>query len=128
MQTIGSAKRKFERKIAKNFKKNPRQFYSHLNKKMKSRVQVGPLKSAEGVTVADSAGMCEVLNKQFTSVFTEEDCRNIPPPIQMCHGERISSISIDPVNVAAKINKLKMNSAPGPDKFDPRVPVELQTG
>ena len=126
-KTIRAAKRKFERKIAKNFKKNPRQFYSHLNKKMKSRVQVGPLKTAEGVTVADSAGMCEVLNKQFTSVFTEEDCRNIPPPIQMCHGDRLLTINVETDDVKAKINRIKLNSAPGPDKFGPRVLAELQT-
>ena len=83
---IRSAKKKFERKIARD-KNNQRQFYSHMNKCMKSRVQVGPLRTADGVMVADSAGMCDVLNKQFTSVFTNEDCSHIPPPIQLHQGD-----------------------------------------
>ena len=125
-KTIRSAKKKFERKIAKNFKKNPRQFYSHLNKNMKSRVQVGPLKTSTGETVADSPGMCEVLNNQFTSVFTEEDGRNIPPPIQMCHGDRLTTINVAAENVKTKIDRVKTNSAPGPDKLGPRVLKELK--
>ena len=79
---IRAAKRKFERKLAKNFKKNPRQFYAHLNSHTKSRVQVGPLQDKDGAQVSDSQGMCNILNK-LSSVFTYEDIMNIPVLKQM---------------------------------------------
>ena len=44
----------------------------------------------------------------------------------MSYGDTISSITVEPGDVKTKINKLKMNSAPGPDKFGPRVLVGLQ--
>ena len=61
---IRTAKRKFERKLAKNIKKNPRQFYSHLNSKTKLRAQVGPLQNEEGEQISDSQGMCNILNSR----------------------------------------------------------------
>ena len=69
--------------------------------------------------VADSAGMCDVLNKQFTSVFTNEDCSHIPPPIQLHHGDPLSIITVEAPDVEKKITNLKENSAPGPLKFTP---------
>ena len=124
-KVIRAAKKKFERQIARD-KNNHRQFYSHLNKCMKSRVQVGPLRTADGEMVADSAGMCDVLNKQFTSVFTNEDCSHIPPPIQLHHGDPLSIITVEAADVAKKITNLKENSAPGPLKFTPRILKELR--
>ena len=45
---------------------------------MKSCVQVGPLRTADGEMIADSAGIFVVLNKQFTPVFIKEDCAIFP--------------------------------------------------
>ena len=47
-KTIRAAKRSLERKLAKNAKKNPRAFYSHLNKQTKHRSAVGPLQDSSG--------------------------------------------------------------------------------
>ena len=125
-KTIRSAKKRLERKLAKNFKKNPRQFYSHLNKHTKSRAQVGPLKNEKDEQVSDSEGMCNLLNSFFTSVFTKEDTINIPLPAGVCNGEPMSSITVDREAVKKKICKLKPNSAPGPDKFCSHVLLEIE--
>ena len=90
---IRSAKRKFERRIAKNMKKNPRQFYAHLNSKTKSRTNVGPLQTDGGARISDSQGMSNILNTFFTSVFTKEDVTHIPVPKQMCNAE-VSSLTV----------------------------------
>ena len=128
VKTIRIAKRNLERKLARNFKKNPRPFYSHLNKYTKSRAHVGPLKNEKDELISDNDGMCNVLNSFFSSVFTKEDTHNIPVPEQICHGNSVSSLTINETMVKKKIAnlKLKLNSAPGPDKFHPRVLFELQ--
>ena len=47
------AKRKLERRLAKNRKKNSKGFFSYIKKKTKNRGSVGPLKE-EGETVSES--------------------------------------------------------------------------
>ena len=126
-KSIRSAKRKLERKLAKNLKKNPRAFYSHLNKSIKSRSQVGPLKTEKGELVSDNEGMCNTLNSFFASMFTIEDMSVIPTPEMIYQGEEsASTFIIDKGMVIKKIDKLKINSAPGPDMFSPRLLHELQ--
>ena len=73
---------------------------------------MGPLRTSDGELVADSADMCDVLNMQFTSVFTSEDCSHIPPPEQLHHGDRLSIITAEAVDVAKNITNLEENSAP----------------
>ena len=77
-KVIRNAKKRFERKLAKNFKSNPRQFYSHLNSKTKSRTAVGPLNDQDDELISDSQGMCNILNGFFASVFTVEDTLDLP--------------------------------------------------
>ena len=124
-KTICAAKRNFERKLAKNFKKNPRQFYSHLNSHTKSRAQVGPLQNADDIQVSDSQGMCNILNGQFSSVFTNEDTTSIPVPQQMCTAE-VESLLITEDMFKERLSKVKKNGAPGPDNVTKQVLSELQ--
>lgn len=125
-KVIRSAKKKFERKLAKNYKKNPRQFYSHLNAHTKSRSQVGPLKSEENIQVSDSQGMCNILNSFFSSVFTDEDTTNIPVPQKMCEANISPTFVVTEEMFKKKLSKIKKNGAPGPDKVTGRVLIELE--
>ena len=122
---IRAAKRKFERKLAKNFKNNPRQFYSHLNNNIKSRSQVGPLHNHQGIQVSDSQGMCNILNSFFTSVFTKEDTENIPTPQNMSD-VNIGSLRVNEDTFKLQLSKVKQNGAPGPDKITSKVLTELK--
>ena len=124
-KTIRAAKKEFERKLAKNFKNNPRQFYSHLNNNTKSRAQVGPLKNESGEQISDSQGMCNVLNSFFTSVFTEEDTANIPTLERMGETD-VGSLIVSEEMFKARLSKIKQNGAPGPDKITPRILTELK--
>ena len=124
-KVIRAAKKKFERKLAKNFKKNPRQFYSHLNNHTKSRAQVGPLQNADKTQVSDSQGMCNILNAQFSSVFTDEDTTSIPSPQQMCNAE-VETLSITEDMFKERLSKVKKNGAPGPDNVTQLVLAELE--
>ena len=123
---IRSAKRKLEQKLAKNFKKNPRPFYSHLNKNLKSRSQIGPLKNDNDELVSDNEGMANIFNMFFASVFTEENTHKLPSPPTVCNGQLLSAITIDTDDIIKKVEKLKDGSAPGPDKFGPRILKNLK--
>ena len=84
VRVVRAAKKKLGRKLTNNIKKNPRQFYSHLNSHTKSRSQIGPLLSDQRHQVSDSKRMCDILNSFFSSVFKDEDTANNPVPRQMC--------------------------------------------
>ena len=111
-KAVQAAKRKFERALAEN--KDKRQFNSYVKSKSKCRANVGPLK-VDGKLVSESKEMAEALNKFFTSVFTKSDgeesrpqsggeCRNI-----------LSDFRFVATKVKKKLDKLKPESAPGPD-------------
>ena len=72
---IRQAKKKFKTCIARNGNKRP--FNSDIKSKTKSRVSVGLLKHGTDL-ITDNEHMAEILNNQFSSVFTNEDLTNIP--------------------------------------------------
>ena len=72
--------------------------------------------------------MAELLNDFFCSVFTREDCSNIPQAEQLFTGEvPLETVEITEEKVRKKLEKLKPSSAPGPDKLWPRVLHKLST-
>lgn len=74
---VRKAKKKFERNLAKDARRNPKAFYSYLKSKTSNRQSVGPLKENNEV-VTDDKRQAEILNLFFTSVFTKEDLENVP--------------------------------------------------
>jgi len=50
------AKRKYERALINDFKKNPKAFYSYVRSKWKTKDVVGPLKDDKNVLVMDDYG------------------------------------------------------------------------
>ena len=66
--------------------------------------------------------MAEQLNLFFCSVFTQEDCSNLPNAENLFTGEEpLVNVEITETNVKDKLAKLRPDSAPGPDKLWPRV-------
>ena len=78
------AKKKFEKNLAKDARKNPKAFYSYLKSETANRQSVGPLKVNDAI-VTDDEKQAEILNQFFTSVFTQEDLDNLrfPDPVYM---------------------------------------------
>ena len=82
---VRKAKQNFEKKLAKDVKKNPKAFYSYLKSRTSNRVTVGPLKDGVEI-VTDNNKMAEMLNGFFSSVFTQEDVSDIPTPTPVYTG------------------------------------------
>ena len=76
-KAVEKAKKDFEKKLAKNAKKNSKMFWSYMKQKTSNRVTVGPLVRDREI-ITDDKQMCEVLNQQYCSVFTREDMANMP--------------------------------------------------
>ena len=71
--------------------------------------------------------MAEQLNHFFCSVFTQEECSNIPESENLFTGDvPLETVEITGGKVKAKLQKLKPDSVPGPDKLWPRVLVGCQ--
>ena len=115
------AKRKLERNLAKNIKRNPKSFYRYMNSCTKSRSRVGPLKDENGVIQTDDEAMVGILNTAYSSVFTVEDTSHFPSVEQLYVGDDpLSNLTVTHENVFKKINKLDPNKTPGADRFHPR--------
>ena len=124
-----NAKRNFERKLARDARKsNTKPFYSYMKQRTSNRVSVGPLKDNNGNLVNDDFQMAEMLNEFFCSVFTREDCTSIPDAEQLFQlGDPLEIIQFSEDKVKKKLEQLRPNSAPGPDKLWPRVLCSLSS-
>ena len=89
-------------------------------------MSVGPLKDSSGNLITDDLMMAEQLNIFFCSVFTNEDCNNLPEAENLIAGkDALEDCDITEEKVKAKLHRLKPNSAPGPDKLWPCVLQKL---
>ena len=102
-----------------------KRFWSYTNSQRKDSSSVAPLKS-EGVLVSDAQGKAEILNKQYTSVFTNEDKCNVPQK-EDANIPTLPEIRVDPPGVEKLLKNLKPDKASGPDQISPRVLRELAT-
>ena len=72
----------------------------------------------------DSNKTAQILNQQFTSVFTKEDKRNISTPEILFRKKidsQLTSYEIKDENIANCIDKLKIQTTPDPDQISHRV-------
>ena len=66
--------------------------------------------------------MAGLLNTFFSSVFTVEDLDSMPTPEKLYHGDSpLLDVDITPEKVKKKIDAMRSNAAPGPDKLCPRL-------
>ena len=120
-----NAKRNYEKKLAKDFKTNPRAFYKYVNCKKSTRECIGPLK-IDNVSIDSNKGMADALNSYFSSVFTVEDVENVPEIDRLRDDMNdLTSIVFHVAVIKKKMLNLKRFSAPGPDNFSPNLLINL---
>src|SRR6266516_6511134 len=76
-----NAKIRFEQNLADNIKQDSKSFYSYVRSKQRSRIRVGPLKDNAGNIVSEARAIADLLNNDFSSVFTVENRTSIPNAI-----------------------------------------------
>ena len=121
---IKQSKRDYEKRIADTCKEDPKSFFAYVRSKKKTKDTIGPLLGTENKLEVDSCKMAEILNNQFTSVFTKENLRDIPTPHKIFNRSedcQLTSYNITEDDIGKCIDKLKIQKTPGPDKISPRV-------
>ena len=124
---LRKAKRNYEKEIALKSKSNPKCFWEYTRSKMKTKCGIAPLLSdpenKDSLTFDDQE-KANVLQDQFSSVFTQESCTDIPvlPPRTF---STISNILITEEMVLLLLKALNVNKSVGPDGMHPKLLKEL---
>lgn len=92
---------------------NHKVFWQYIKSRKKENFGVAPLKK-DGITFSGSKQKADILNDQFTSVFTKDDDSN-PPQLPKRHIADMSPITVTE-NGVLKLLGIKPNKATGPDK------------
>ena len=120
-------KRRFEREIALKAKSNPKAFWMHTRRYMKTKTGIAPLlsdpKDADSMKFSDTE-KAEILLKQFSSVFTQERNGEIPR-IPTRTQTNISDLEITIQMVLEELKGLNQYKSCGPDELHPRLLIEL---
>ena len=124
---IKSSKRKMESEIINKIKNNPKEFYSYINNKKISKSSIGPILDSERNEVtSDDFAQAEILNNYFSSVFTIEDCSDIPTPMPMVDPNmQFNNITVTECDILEQLRTIKSSSSPGPDAIHPRILKEI---
>ena len=114
---VKDAKRKYERRLAKEGKRSKKRFYSYLKKNLSNRVGIGPLKNGETMAT-NNKDMANILNECYAKVFTKEtDAPDTHPEVWLAEEDHLSNIQFEEAAVKEKLQAIKTSSAPGPDKI-----------
>ena len=126
-QLMRKATRKFERSIALSAKENPKSFWAHIRRRMKTKSGIAPLLEDDDNKTSlkfNDDEKAEILQKQFTSVFTKEPPGNVPSLGKLTDAS-IPNLIITEEMVLDEILLLKISKSPGPDDIHPIMLVKL---
>ena len=99
-------------------KTNPKYFYSYAKSLSKIKSSISMLFSTDGTIINDPSKMADILQDQFTSVFSNPNDPNVKPPdfesppIEATNG---LEFYISDEHIIAAINNISSNAASGPD-------------
>ena len=109
---------------------NPKQInkwaYGYIRSLKNDRVGIPSLTTAGGRRAETAEDKAEVLQSQFTSIFTKEDT-SIPLPTDYKQLPTMPNIIIQPNGVKQLLDSLDCNKATGPDLIPTRVLKECST-
>ena len=111
----------FKLDLARNIKCNPTAFWKYSGTKLKAKSKLGDLLNSNGELTCDDNEKANILNSTFTSVFTRENTKYIPPLDNVFSGAPLQDLSISQQMVENKLSKLKTNKSSGPGGFHSRV-------
>ena len=125
-KSIRNAKKCYEKKVAKEGKAHPKQFYAYLKRERGNRVRVGPLKTMLGELVTEPKAQADLLNQCYASVFTVPDHAVLQERVCLVGEEdKLVDVEYSSEKVLKAIEELRKEAAGGPDEIPPRVLKEI---
>ena len=106
-----------ELKAIESIKSNPAFFYKYAKKYAKAKSRIGPLKHPMGSVTNDPQSMANLLQDQFSSVFSDPSCPDKLDPTFPCASSSLNFISFDASSISKAIDEFHENSAAGEDLF-----------
>ena len=121
------AKKAHEKNICLNAKDNPKLFWAHVRQKLKTKAGVAPLladKSDINSTKFDDKEKANVLQQQFSGVFTREPQGNLPS-FRKRTTSILENMAVEEEKVKLLLLSLNVNKSCGPDGIHPRMLIAL---
>lgn len=84
----------YEKKLAKEVKRNPKAFFKYAKTKLRTRTGIQDLVTEDGTTHTTDKQKANVLNEFFSSVFTQEDPGPLPEFVDRAYNSPLESIII----------------------------------
>ena len=104
-----------ENKAVESIKSNPKYFFSYSRDRLRTKHQIGPLCDDSGNITSDPAAMACLLSDQYKRAFSLPTNRKMGSANTL--GPLLSDIQFSEENIREAINEVRVNSAPGPDRF-----------
>ena len=104
--------KKYEKNIIEKCKDEPKLFYRHINKKLKKKESVTAIKEDDEV-YEDVKVICEILNKNFQKVFTQET--DFEGSDEENNFRKLEDVKVDKVDLLRLLRSLDEKKAMGPD-------------
>ena len=124
---IRKSKRLFEKGIASRSKSNPKEFWKYVRNKLKTKSGVSPLlqnvKDPNSLKF-DDKDKANILQQQFSSVFTKEQHGNLPT-LDTRTDKKIRHLIIIEEMVRKEIIALNVDKSCGPDEISPIMLIKL---
>ena len=113
-ESIQNQRQASELKAVQAIIKNPRYFYSFAKKNNKLKTTVGPLLNEEGELSDDPKAMADLLQKQYTSVFSDPNStKKKIPNIKINIENSLENFDFNCEDIEKAINEISENSACG---------------
>jgi hypothetical protein len=123
------AQKEYEKKIAREAKKNPKAVWNFIKSKTKTKESIPELytdpNNDKSTLETEDNKKAEVLGKYFKSVFTREPAGPVPEAHQRRIIEEMGKLNITTEIVSKTLADLKTNKSQGPDAIHPRILKEL---
>ena len=100
--------------MAKDIKHNSKDFFKDIRGKEQVRTSVGPLRNSTGRVVSDESEMAGLLNRYFSSTFTQEQSGELPIAESIYQGGEkglLQKIQVRVEEVEKQIGNLRVDKA-----------------
>ena len=121
------ARKRYEKNICTKSKINPKLFWAHVRRTLKTKSGVAPLlkdKEDKNSTKFEDKEKADILQNQFSSVFTCEPDGEVPQLARRTNAI-LKDIKVTAERVKIELLKLNPNKSYGPDEIHPRMLKEL---